>query len=191
MHNFIIGIMGKKGSGKTELTKKALHNFPRVIILDILHEYEGVIFNDVDVLINFIKEYHEMQYIAVYRPLSDEKADKFFKLLNIIEDFVLILEEADNWCDSKNIQPDLHKFLKYGRHGNRNVIWITRCPYEINRYLTRESDLIISFLQSEPRDLEYMKKYTTFNKEISKLKYYEYAYWTDYPDAEKLLNYFN
>jgi len=167
--------MGKTGSGKSELVKSALINIPRKIIIDPMGEYEGTLFDSWDVLLDFIDNYRTDDFTAVFRPLHKDDIDRFFELCNSVNDYTLIAEEVENWCGSHDIQCDLEEIISFGRHNNRSIIWISRTPYEINRDLTRQSHLLISILQTEPVDLKYLENYP-FNKDITTLKEYDYAY---------------
>jgi len=173
--NYIIGIMGKKGSGKTELTRKVLVNIRRYIVVDVMAEYEkGVIFYDFDPMLTFLNQWKKNDFHIIFRPTSDPDTDNLFDTIQKLNDFTLILEEVDRWCDPNRIDQRLLNLVKYGRHFKRNLIWISRNPFEVNRNLTRQYDLLISFVQTEPRDLEYLAKYP-FDKDLTKLKEFEYS----------------
>ena len=173
--NYIIGVMGKKGSGKTELTRKALVNIRRYIVVDVMAEYEkGVVFYDFDPMLAFLNQWKRNDFHIIFRPSSDPDVDNLFDTIQKLNNFTLILEEVDRWCDPNRIDQRLLNLVKYGRHFKRNLIWISRNPFEVNRNLTRQYDLLISFVQTEPRDLEYLAKYP-FDKDLTKLKEFEYS----------------
>ena len=185
--NYIIGIIGKKGSGKSQLAKSSLKNIDRYIVLDVLHEYnQGIIFLNFEEMIKYLKE-HEFskKFKIIYRPSDDYDSERFLEMTKYLKNFTLILEESDFHCNPHKINPNLEHNLKYGRHFRRNLIWITRRPAEINRMLSAQSDLIIVFNTTEPIDLKYLSFYQ-FNKNIPELKKYEYAFSGD----EKLLSFF-
>ena len=131
-NNYIVGIMGKKGMGKSFMVKHFMHRIKRKIIIDPMHEYPGTIFYSWEDLIIFLNDIHE----------------------------------------------ELEKLVKYGRHERRNLIWISRGPYEVNRLLTRLTDTMITFQQNEKRDQDFFNNYN-FNKDVTILKKYEWAYWGD------------
>lgn len=184
--NYIIGILGKKGSGKTEFAKSCLVNIKRYIVIDPLAEYPGLVCENWTEIVSFLDEYKDMDFQVVYRPTSKDDEEAFFRIINEINNYTLIAEEVDYWCTSQYLHPELDNLTRYGRHFKRNLIWISRNPYEINRFLTRQSDLIVTFKQTEPRDLDYFKRYT-FNKDIQELEQYEYAYWGDKEILTKVL----
>lgn len=173
--NYIVGVMGKKGSGKTELTMKALVNIRRYIVVDVMAEYEkGVVFYDFDKMLKFLNQWKRNDFHIIFRPTSDPDTDKLFDTVQKLNHFTLILEEVDRWCDPNRIDQRLLNLVKYGRHFKRNLIWISRNPFEVNRNLTRQYDMLISFVQTEPRDLEYLAKYP-FDRDLTTLKEFEYS----------------
>ena len=177
-NNYIIGVLGKKGSGKTHLVTSCLAAIDRYIVVDTLHEYPGAVFENYASVVCFLDEMRDNHFAIVYRPLSDDDLEKFFTIINDINNYTLVVEEIDFYCDPQNIHPEIDNLTRYGRHYGRSLIWVSRNPYEVNRFLTRQSDLLITFVQSEPRDLDYFKRYS-FDKDIQNLKQYEYSMWGD------------
>lgn len=176
--NYIVGIMGKKGMGKSFMVKHFMHRIKRKIIIDPMHEYNGTIFYSWDDVVVFLNEYYDLDFSIVYRPLEDEDREYFMRVVNQVNNYTLIAEEVDLLSDSHDIHEELEKLIKYGRHESRNLIWISRGPYEVNRLLTRLTDTMITFQQNEKRDQDFFNNYN-FNKDVTILKKYEWAYWGD------------
>ncbi len=177
-NNYIVGIMGKKGQGKSYLVKQFMHRIRRKIIIDPMHEYSGTIFYSWEDIVIFLNDYYDMDFSIVYRPLDDEDRDKFMRIINTLNDYTLIAEEVDLLSNSYDVHPELKKLIKYGRHEKRNLIWISRGPYEVNRLMTRLIDTMITFQQNEKRDQDFFNNYQ-FNKDVTNLKKYEWAFWGD------------
>jgi len=175
LDNAIIGIMGKKGSGKSFFVKKAVPKIKRIIVLDPLYEYSGTICESWTDVIEYLKEFKENDFRAIYRPPDDEDVEGFLSIINTVNDYTLVAEEVDFFCSPNDIHPELLKLTKYGRHFKRSLLWLSRNPYEVNRFLTRQSDALITFRQTEPRDLDYFKRYN-FNKNLEGLEEYEMAF---------------
>lgn len=185
-HNFIGGVMGKKGSGKSFLVKQCIDRLPRVIIVDPMYEYTGTICNDWNEVVDLIDAFRDDNFTCVYRPQNDDDLEKFMPLINAVNEYTLVFEEVDKMCDPRQIHPELLHLTKYGRHSRRNLLWISRNPFEISRFLTRNSDFLITFRQTEPRDLDYLYEYT-FKKDIKALDRYEWTYHVDDERDERII----
>jgi len=187
--NYIIGVLGKKGSGKSYLVKQMLRHIDRYIVIDPMGEYDGCfIAESYEELYEYLGGFHSGKFGIACRFENDDELELLWDLSNEINDYTLIVEEADMFAHSNDVHPALLNRLKHGRHKGRSTIWISRSPFEIHRYLTRQTDLMICFLQTEPRDVKYLEAYT-FDRDITKLNYknYEYAVWLSYPGASELL----
>jgi len=184
---YIVGVMGKTGTGKTYFVKSCLPVIKRYIILDPLCEYPGVIFYDYDELYSYIDGFREMDFNAVFRPQNDPDVEKFWEMASVINNYTVIVEETENWCGTHQINPYFKKIVSYGRKKCRSMIWISQCPFEIHRHLTRQSNLLISFLQTEPNDLKYLSNFT-FDRDIGTLIKYDFAFWGDMGVLSKIHN---
>lgn len=176
--NYIIGVLGKKGSGKSALVKKGLPSLKRYLVVDVLHEYtHGVIFyNAADVII-YIDQYKDDDFHAIFRPPDgneEAETEKILCMMNNVNNYTIIMEEVDYHCNPNYVHPELLRLVKYGRHYGRSLIWLSRNAAEVNRNLTRQSDVLITFLQTEPIDLKYLSHYA-FDKTPNELGKYEYA----------------
>jgi hypothetical protein len=184
--NFIGGVMGKKGSGKSFLVKQAVEKMRRLIIVDPMYEYVGTICDDWETVVQVIDRHREINFKVVYRPHNDADLEKFMAIINTVNDYTLVFEEVDRMCDPRQIHPELLHLTKYGRHSRRNLLWISRNPYEISRFLTRNSDFLLTFRQTEPRDLEYLNEYT-FKNPIESLEKYDWTYHADDEKDEQMI----
>jgi len=176
-NNSIIGVFGKKGSGKSYLVKKALKKMNRYIIVDPMHEYNGVICNSYHEVVDVLVEYLEYNFKIVYRPPNDEDIDNFFQILNTDEmvDYTFVMEEADLHCSAWYLHPEIKKLTRYGRHSGRNLIFVSRRPAAVSRDMTSQMDVMISFTQIEPIDLKYFSNFR-FNRDVETLGEYEWSY---------------
>lgn len=171
MDNFIILVLGRKGSGKSYFVKQGLKNFNNLIIIDTLAEYEGVIIYDVQDFIDFIKS-QPKNFQIVLRDLNDEKIDTYLSLLAELENITIVCEEVDYYFTGINPNMNLLKIIKYGRHKGINVVGISRRPFEVSPFLRSQADLVITFEQKEPRDIEALQK--RFGKVDFNLGKYKY-----------------
>ena len=173
--NIIITILGKKGSGKSYFVKNTIVPlFPRLLIIDPLDEYHYYYVYSLPEFVGILKEnYTKNKFRLVYRPL-DENEDLFFKFVFSLENVTLIIEEVDGYANGKQTDKYLEKLFKYGRHKNINLICVSRRPAEIGRLLTAQSDIIISFQQTEGRDIDYFKNFTDNPEVLKNLKVGEF-----------------
>lgn len=176
--HYIVGVMGRTGSGKSYLVKNMLSRINRYIVIDPLHEYQGTVFNSWKDVVHFLDDYRDSNFRVVYRPpegTEEEDTAKMFEVLNAVNSFTAVIEEADYHCSPHFINPEFARLMKYGRHGDRSLIWVSRNPAEVNRQLTRLSHAIMTFKQVEPIDLRYLSHFS-FSKDVQTLEKYEWAY---------------
>ena len=159
---FIVGVFGKAGSGKSYLIQSIMDDLPRpVFIVDSQAEFNtGVQFETADELLSFLIEGRpNVSGIYVLNSTTDLDFDTFFRILATAQDpATVVIDEADLFCTPYNINPDLARIIKYGRHWKQHIVYAARRPAEVNRNLTAQSDCLISFKQTEPRDIAALKK---------------------------------
>ncbi|MHA2087035.1 MAG: hypothetical protein ACW972_02085, partial [Promethearchaeota archaeon] len=111
MSNQIIGIFGKKGYGKTQLTKRLiLPDFQRKIILDKNAEYfGGFIFTNYQ---NFSDYYFKIQanndkdFTDILRFLSIEDFEAFFTDIESFPKTTIVIDEANFFFPSTGTSRD-------------------------------------------------------------------------------------
>ncbi len=184
--NYIIGIFGKKGSGKSTFLQKMMVQLDRYICVDPHSEHKGIVCGNWKEVMFVLENFLEQKFRIVYRPDDDNDMEEFFKIITAgdedekgnfrgMQNFTLIMDEADLWCSANYVHPAMFDYISYGRKRGRNLIYVSRRPPAISRFYTSQSDVMISFLQTEPNDLKYFSNYT-FNKDLQTLKEYEWAY---------------
>ncbi len=170
--NRIIVILGKKGAGKSFYANQLVKKEPAVII-DPLNEYRGGIY-----FFNY-EEFEKFDFaIGVFKIIlkfkDDEDYSSAFAKVFEVGNCLLLVEEADLFAQSQNIDSNLRKILRYGRHRNIDQIYISRRPYELNRLVTAMADEIVVFRINEQRDLEFLQKYGFNPDEIRSLSNYQH-----------------
>ena len=183
MKNLLITILGKKGSGKSYLTKRILKNFPKpVFVLDSLDEYTpGVIFNSGYIFLEYLKmQKPNISGIYVLRPENDNDVKIFFETVFSIGNCTVVIEETAIYCNPYKIDENFKKILNYGRHRAINLIAIARRASEIHRDITAQSDCIISFKQTESRDISILESVDEKAKKLNDLAQYEYLILGDF-----------
>ena len=184
MQNLIITVLGKKGTGKTFLIQnRILKQIKKpVFILDSLDEYfNGIIFKDTNTLILYLKSQKpNVSGVYILRPESDRDVDLFFNLVFCIGNCSLIVEETSLYCNPYKIDENFKKILNYGRHRQINLIAVARRASEIHRDITAQSDFIVSFRQTESRDISVLLTVDENATELTSLNQYKYKILGDF-----------
>lgn len=172
MKNFIILVMGVKGSGKSFYVKnKILPLLPSYIVIDVLDEYNGFSVRSFEELLDSVNKKKK-----IVCKFDDDLDTSFaFELIWEMGNTNLILEEIDIHADPRSIDPTLERIIKYGRHRNISMIGICRRPYELNTIFRSQADSVITFEQHELRDVEYLvKTFGAGSEDIQRLGKYEH-----------------
>lgn len=158
--NTILAIFGRKGSGKTELTRKIIREYPRVFAFDSLAEYDkGFRVCEgrqacMDAMLD-VKDQSRYRLALRCIELEDNLA-----LMDLAYEFprsLIVVEETSLYARPTFLPNEIAKLVRYGRHREINQIYIARRPSEVHRDLTAQADLIITFEQREPRDVKYLR----------------------------------
>jgi len=181
----IILIFGKRGSGKSYLTKKIIENEPRLVVFDTLGEYEnGVIFGreNYEECLEFWRRVYRGRFRLIYRPIRPTiEIEQICELVYMLGNCCFLVEEIECYCSAYQISDNFAKIVQLGRHKNITLIGISQRPYGIHRLLTSQAKEIYIFNTNEPRDREYLR--TLLGQEIEPkldaLKQYEYVHWKD------------
>jgi hypothetical protein len=155
---FVRIIFGKTGTGKSSLAKEFIKGFSRVIICDPLNEYPGLIFTSFIDIAEYWKEYQPEKFVFVCRFENDMDYDYVFKLCIIIEDLLLVVEEAELYISPQTKSSEFLNMVRYGRHHGISLLGIARRVTELSPDFRAMCDTVISFKQNFPRDLKTMEE---------------------------------
>lgn len=181
----IILIFGKRGSGKSYLAIKLIGNEPRLIIFDVMSEYEnGVVFGteNYNELLEFWRNVYRGRFRMIYRPIKpDFEIEQICELVYTLGKCCFLVEEIDCYCSTHQISDNFAAIIQRGRHKDITLIGITQRPYGINRLLTSQAKEIYVFNTNEPRDREYLRILLgqEIDSKLDALKQYEYVHWQD------------
>jgi len=156
-----------------------------VIIFDTLLEYGdlnnfSIVNNSIsfkELVNNFISEKRKIKIII--QPLGEEgyleeAFEKICYYVKIIGNVIFVIEETDLYCSPYYISENLRYIIEYGRHRNIGIIASARRFTALSRYLTSQAHKIITFRQTEPRDLKLLSEFDFDPDIVSKLKDYEF-----------------
>lgn len=155
-------ILGKKGSGKSFLTREIAHDFDRVIVLDSMGEYgprEGFmpLIGLDEALAHLPLLAGKPDYAVSVRVLNADDAMDVLSIVYELPGTFLIVEETSLYCSPSYLPDELAQLIRYGRHRSISMAFVARRPSELHRDITAQSDLVISFRQHETRDVQYLK----------------------------------
>jgi len=145
-------IFGKRGSGKSNLTKRFLEELGgRVIYISMIDDLqvcdlELYTFEDIDK----IADMREGQ-IAVCKNYSYEMFSYLCSAMIVNKNYTFAIDEVNAFSNHESLE----KLIDYSRHHEINLIANTRRYTDCPRKLTSEGKIYI-FKTTEPRDKEYI-----------------------------------
>jgi len=172
--------MGRKGSGKTTLAIEIMREYPRVFALDMMGDYGAAGFEVHWGLSDSIR--------AMEQACSGEGRRRFRLALQVVEkedmlsvldmawecpDTLMVIEETSFVCSPQSLPRELSRLVRFGRHRQISQLYITRRAAELPRDLTAQSDLLVTFQQKEPRDLQYLQSYGFDTRVVAGLPPYQ------------------
>jgi len=159
--NKIIGIVGRKGSGKSTIFNYLLKSNPRLFIFNTMGEHDWTVDHITD--INALPMYMEQvkdpkeKFQAEFTPTGDILdqfdivADEVYTTGNMtfgIEELPMLTKSAGY------MQPSLGRLFRLGRHQALNIVWTAQRAAEVPRGVTGATDYFILFQQTEPGDIK-------------------------------------
>jgi len=161
LQNRLVGIVGRKGSGKSTRVATLLKYAPRILVWDPMEEYQDALPDSVSDSIDDLYEYFNQAdaqptFACSYSPGGD-LPDEFEEVCRLVNDFGRVLfcvEEAPLVCKAGWVSPVFGKIIRTGRHHGIDLLWTAQRASEVSRTLTSATDDWILFSQTEPRDLD-------------------------------------
>jgi len=181
----VIIIIGKRGSGKSYLAYKLIEKEQRLVVFDIMSEYEnGVIFDgeDYECFLTFWRRVYRGSFRLIYRPLNpDAEIDRICELVFKAGNLCFLVEEIDCYCSSHRISDFFASVIQRGRHKHITLIGVTQRPYGIHLLLKSQAKEAYIFNTNEPRDREYLRTWLgqEIESKLDSLQLYQYVHWQD------------
>jgi len=159
--NQIVGVVGRKGSGKSTRVATLLKYCPRIFVWDPMGDhrdslpdaFEGI---DGDLLEYFDEASHTKTFACSYVPRKDLESE-FDEICDLVYDYgrmLFCIEEAPLICKAGYMPPLFGRMVRTGRHRYLDLLWTAQRASEVSRTLTSATDLWIFYSQTEPRDLD-------------------------------------
>ena len=159
IQNRIVGVVGRKGSGKSTRVHDLLRYCPRFVVFDVMGEHAGQEGNRLESLASlahFLKWSREQQTFAgTYVPSGelDEEIEEVSRLVYARGDLCFVCEEVPLYTQAGYMPPLFGKLIRTGRHQQIDIVWTAQRAAEVPRTVTSLTDLWVLFSQTEPRDL--------------------------------------
>jgi len=152
VQNQIVGIVGRKGTGKSSYLRELLRHCPRLLVFDVMAEHARKGGN----LAQFLKWSREQEKFAgFYVPdgALDEEIEEVSRLVYGRGHLCFACEEVPLYTQPGYMPPLLGKLVRTGRHRQIDIAWTAQRAAEVPKTLTALTDIWILFSQVEPRDL--------------------------------------
>jgi len=144
--------------------------------VDTLFEYdEGLIFYSFEDLINYLinNKCYNNNFVFICRFQTDLEINYLFELAYLLGNLCLVLEEAEIYINPyQKVNSSFLKIVRYGRHKSISIIAIARRVVELSNDIRSQVNLMYSFKQINPIDVQNLKKYGF--QRVENLKDYEY-----------------
>lgn len=159
LRNKIVVILGRKGSGKSTLARSIVKRLRRVVIFDPHEEYPAVRCRSIAALVSFMELEHHKPTFRVACTFDDmDEYETAIAVVREVGNMWIIVEELNFFVDCWSRDKPYLDLIRFGRHDRVSILLIAQRAAEIPKLFTSQADAIVSFRQSEPRDLDYLTK---------------------------------
>lgn len=159
--NRIIGIVGRKGSGKSTRVATLLKYCPRIFAWDPMGDHSDLlpdVFEGIDdELYEYFYQASRAKTFAGAYISGEDLEGEFEEICQLVYYYghmLFCVEEAPLVCKAGYLPPVFGKIVRTGRHRGIDVLWTAQRASEVSRTLTSATDLWILYSQTEPRDLD-------------------------------------
>jgi hypothetical protein len=156
----IVGLFGRRGTGKTTLARKIARHQARLLVWDYIGEHGPLAYRVESGSPEDLRPYMEwaigQEFAAVrYVPQTGELAEfeAFCAIAYQSRNFVVLVEEVAAVCQASYLPPQFGRLIRQGRHRALGLLWTTQRLNEVSRTLTALTDIFAGFATSEPSDL--------------------------------------
>jgi hypothetical protein len=159
IQNRIVGIIGRKGTGKSTRLAERLQTEKRVFVWDPMAEHDwspNEISSPADLESFFRWNRKQQMWAANYVP-GNELPDELEEICPTLYGrggMTLAIEEVPLICTASHLEPAFGKLIRTGRHKQIDILWTAQRASEVSRTLTSLTDEFVLFSQTEPRDLD-------------------------------------
>lgn len=161
MQNEIIGIVGRKGSGKSRLFGALMFGESRIMVFDPMsdHTWCPNSIHSQERLHDFLFKHSldgRKSFAGRFIPQGDprEEFEPFGEMVYNRGYLTLGVEEVGLISQPNFLPASFDKIVRLGRHKCINLIWTAQRIAEVSKRLTSATDRFYIFRHTEPRDLD-------------------------------------
>lgn len=166
--------LGKTGSGKTSCSLARWFTWDRAVAIDTKlgggrGEYPGWPANSLRELEDLLKKFREIpkwrisyrgpvHFTPAGKPLDKvADAEPLFRVLERVDNYLLVVEEAAQVCTDRKAPPSLLKMNFRGRHRGQALSINSQRPASVAKDLLSEAQLGVGFPMHDPGDREALR----------------------------------
>ena len=159
IQNRIVGVVGRKGSGKSTRVQVLLRYCPRFVVFDVMGEHAKENGNRLETtrqLSEFLRwSRQQPAFAATFVPSGelDEEIEEVARLIYARGELCFVCEEVPLYTQAGYMPPLFGKLIRTGRHQQIDIVWTAQRAAEVSRTVTSLTDQWVLFSQTEPRDL--------------------------------------
>lgn len=162
VQNVITFVTGRKGCGKSTLVREIMRESRRVAVVDYLGEYGpecgALVFRGLVACVKALERWNAKPRFCLSLRVTDERdALSLVGIVNKMRDVLLVVEEASWLCSPSYLPLELREAVRFGRHQRLSQLYVAQRPVMVNRDITSQADVIVSFQQHGERDVAYLE----------------------------------
>ena len=196
--SFSLVVAGRKGSGKSSLIQnEILPLLPRpVYIFDSMREYSGTVFGSVRECAELLKSSPEKleSLVALFylKPTKKDLQDGQLSMIDAVFELgdmtggSCIIEEAWHYSTPYSQPYPFKRALLSGRHFAQgdgfSTVFVSQRIANLHRDTSSQADSIVTFRQTEPRDLEYLARREGSAEIVRELEKYHFTIFGELPE---------
>lgn len=183
-------IVGKRGSGKSCALRDMLSREPRAVLYDTLREPTYDKFTRIGSfpeLCKFLAANPAVFRVAYsWDGVASHEVDfdRACRAAYACRRLTFAVDEVDLFTSPSYIPRPFDRLVSLGRHRELSVWVATRRPKEVHPLIRSQANMVVSFAQTEPADLEWSRQVMGSGADrLPALRLYERVVWTDAPPA--------
>lgn len=182
----VILVVGKTGHGKTLWTRRYVFGRRRVIILDPMLEYEGLLFDDTGKLLDYIERERFYQVRTEWAEDAPDLATIAMAAGHCVKagkpmphpkctDVCLVIDEAGRAIPSRTtLDPAIEDTIYRGRHRHVTLVNVTQRASTLSIAARSQWTRLICFWQTEDADVKWIQSQAGAKIDVGNLRPLEY-----------------